>query len=98
MAVTSGEPTQYSVLGTQHFRGPYGLTEEQELFKRTVHEFAEREIVPVAHELDEKEENPRATVAKRAELGLLGLLVPEGYGGASPPPLAYRPPTRERSC
>src|SRR5713101_4690562 len=89
MAVTSGEPTQYSVLGTQYFRGPYGLSEEQELFKRTVHEFAEREIVPVAHELDEKEEFPRATIGKMAELGLLGLIVPEDCGGHGASTLDY---------
>ena len=71
------------------YRGAYDLTEEQELFKRTVHEFAEREIVPVAHELDEREEYPRATVAKMAELGLLGLLVPEEYGGSGASTLDY---------
>ena len=70
-------------------RGPYDLTEEQELFKRTVHEFAEREIVPVAHDLDEKEEFPRATVSKMGELGLLGLLVPEEYGGSGASTLDY---------
>jgi alkylation response protein AidB-like acyl-CoA dehydrogenase len=71
------------------FRGPYDLTEEQELFRQTVHEFGVREIVPAAHELDEKEEYPRATVAKMAELGLLGLLVPEEYGGAGATTLDY---------
>jgi alkylation response protein AidB-like acyl-CoA dehydrogenase len=70
-------------------RGPYDLSEEQALFKRTVHEFAEREIVPVAHELDEKEEFPRATVSKMGELGLLGLLVPEEYGGSGASTLDY---------
>ena len=70
-------------------RGPYGLTEEQDLFRRTVHEFAEREIVPLAHDLDEKEEYPRASVAKMAELGLLGLLVPEEYGGSGASTLDY---------
>jgi alkylation response protein AidB-like acyl-CoA dehydrogenase len=71
------------------YRGAYGLSEDQELFKRTVHEFAAREIVPVAHELDEKEEFPRATLHKMAELGLLGLLVPEQYGGAAVSTLDY---------
>jgi butyryl-CoA dehydrogenase len=71
------------------YSGPYGLTEDQELFKRTVHEFAEREIVPVAHELDEREEFPRATLAKMADLGLLGLLVPEEFGGAGVSTLEY---------
>jgi butyryl-CoA dehydrogenase len=71
------------------YRGAYGLTEEQDLFKRTVHEFAEREILPIAHELDEKEEYPRASVDKMADLGLLGLLVPEEYGGAGARTLDY---------
>jgi alkylation response protein AidB-like acyl-CoA dehydrogenase len=71
------------------FPGPYGLTEDQELFKRTVHEFAAREIVPIAPELDEKEEFPRASLAKMAELGLLGLLVPDEYGGAGVSTLDY---------
>ena len=72
------------------YRGPYGLTEDQELFRRTVREFAVREIVPVAHDLDEKEEFPRATIAKMAELGLMGLLVPEDYGGPGRSLLAGR--------
>ena len=80
---TTAEPTRTA------FRGAYDLTEEQELFRRTVHEFAEREIVPIAHELDEKEEYPRATVAKMAELGLMGLLVPEEYGGSGASTLDY---------
>lgn len=71
------------------YRGPYGLSEEQELFKRTVHEFAEREIVPIAREMDEKEEYPRATVSKMAGLGLMGLLVPEEYGGSAASTLDY---------
>jgi alkylation response protein AidB-like acyl-CoA dehydrogenase len=71
------------------FRGPYDLTEEQELFRQTVREFAEREIVPIAHDLDEKEEFPRATIKKMAELGLMGLLVPEAYGGAGGTTLDY---------
>ncbi|MGI9146305.1 MAG: acyl-CoA dehydrogenase [Chloroflexota bacterium] len=71
------------------YRGAYDLTEEQELFKRTLREFGLREIVPIAHELDEKEEYPRATIAKMAELGLLGLLVPEEYGGAGASTLDY---------
>jgi alkylation response protein AidB-like acyl-CoA dehydrogenase len=71
------------------FRGPYDLTEEQQLFKDTVHEFAEREIVPIAADMDEKEEFPRASVKKMAELGLMGLLVPEQYGGVGATLLDY---------
>ncbi len=86
---TTGDSTQHSALSTQHFRGPYGLTEDQDLFRRTVHEFAEREIVPVAHELDEREEFPRATLRKMADLGLMGLTVPEDCGGAGASMLEY---------
>jgi alkylation response protein AidB-like acyl-CoA dehydrogenase len=89
MSATTDERTQYSVPSTQSYRGPYGLTEDQDLFRRTVHEFAEREIVPVAHELDEKEEFPRATLRKMAELGLMGLTVPEDCGGAGASTLDY---------
>jgi alkylation response protein AidB-like acyl-CoA dehydrogenase len=71
------------------YRGPYDLSEEQELFKRTLREFALREIVPIAAELDEKEEYPRASISKMAELGLLGLLVPEEFGGAGATTLDY---------
>jgi alkylation response protein AidB-like acyl-CoA dehydrogenase len=81
MATVASAPVTY--------RGPYDLTEEQELFQRTVHEFAEREIVPRAGELDETESFPHETTAKMAELGLFGLLVPEEYGGSGAATLDY---------
>jgi alkylation response protein AidB-like acyl-CoA dehydrogenase len=81
MATVASAPVAY--------RGAYDLTEEQELFKRTLHEFAEREIVPRAHEFDETETYPRETTAKMAELGLMGLLVPEEYGGSGASTLDY---------
>jgi alkylation response protein AidB-like acyl-CoA dehydrogenase len=71
------------------YSGPYDLTEEQQLFKETVHQFAEREIVPVAPDFDEREEFPRATIKKMAEIGLMGLLVPEDYGGSGAATLDY---------
>jgi alkylation response protein AidB-like acyl-CoA dehydrogenase len=71
------------------FRGPYGLTEDEDLFRRTVHEFAVREILPIAHDLDEREEFPRASVAKMADLGLMGLLVPPEFGGAGADTMSY---------
>jgi alkylation response protein AidB-like acyl-CoA dehydrogenase len=71
------------------FRGPYDLTDEQQAFKDTLHEFGEREIVPIAADLDEREEFPRASIGKMAELGLLGLLVPEEFGGAAATTLDY---------
>jgi alkylation response protein AidB-like acyl-CoA dehydrogenase len=71
------------------FRGPYDLTPEQEVFRATVHEFAVREIVPIAPDLDEREEYPRATIAKMGQLGLLGLLVPDEFGGTGATTLDY---------
>jgi alkylation response protein AidB-like acyl-CoA dehydrogenase len=71
------------------FRGPYDLTPEQDVFRATVHEFAVREIVPIAPDLDEREEYPRATIAKMGQLGLLGLLVPDEFGGTGATTLDY---------
>jgi methylmalonyl-CoA epimerase len=65
------------------------LTEDQELFRRTVREFAEREIAPVAAEHDEAETFPTATVRKMGQLGLMGLTLPEEYGGAGAGPVEY---------
>ena len=67
------------------------LTEDQELFRRTVREFAEREIAPVAAEHDEHERFPSDNVKKMGELGLMGLTVPTEYGGAGAGPDGVRP-------
>lgn len=60
----------------------FALTEDQELFRHSVREFAEREIRPVAPQLDREERYPAENVRKMAALGLMGLTVPERYGGA----------------
>jgi len=67
----------------------YGLTEEQEMFRRTVQEFAEREIAPVAAQLDETEEFPAENVRKMAALGLMGLTTPVEYGGSGAGAMEY---------
>ena len=67
----------------------YLLTEDQELFRRTVREFAEREIAPVAAEHDEAERYPAENVRKMGDLGLMGLTVPEQYGGAGAGAMEY---------
>ena len=59
-----------------------GLTEEQKLLQRTVREFAESEVKPLAKEMDETGHFPRATFRKAADLGLTGVAFPEQYGGA----------------
>ena len=59
------------------------LTEEQELLRRSVREFAEAELRPHVREWDEAQQFPPALLAKFAELGLMGIQFPEGYGGAA---------------
>jgi butyryl-CoA dehydrogenase len=66
-----------------------GLTEEQLLLQRTVREFAESEVKPLAKEIDETGCFPRETFRKAAELGLTGVAVPEEYGGAGMDHIGY---------
>ena len=61
---------------------PFVLTEEQELLRREIQDFAAREIAPHVLEWDEKSEFPLATVKKLGEMGLLGIIIPAEYGGA----------------
>jgi butyryl-CoA dehydrogenase len=65
------------------------LTEEQSLLQKTVREFAESEVRPLAKELDETGHFPRATFQKAAELGLTGIAIPESEGGAGFDHIAY---------
>jgi len=60
----------------------FELTDEQKLFRRTVRDFAEAELKPRARHVDEKAEFNAEAVKKMGPLGLLGLNVPETYGGA----------------
>lgn len=57
-------------------------TENIEMISRTVRDFAEKEIRPYFMDWDETQTFPRETMQKLGELGLLGILVPENYGGA----------------
>ncbi len=59
----------------------YDLTREQEMIRKEVRRFAEKEIAPVAQELDEKEEFSPQLTRKMGEIGLFGMFVPEKYGG-----------------
>ena len=60
----------------------FDLTEEQNLTRQAVRDFAEKEIAPVAPELDEGEEFSVDLTRKMAGIGLLGCCVPEKYGGS----------------
>ena len=67
----------------------YELTDEQELLRRTVREFAETRVAPVAEELDREERFPYELVAELAELGLMGIPIAEEYGGAGADTVSY---------
>lgn len=65
------------------------LTEEQQMIQAAARDFAESQIAPVAAELDASGEFPRETIAQMGELGLMGIEVPEEYGGAGMDPVCY---------
>ena len=67
----------------------FDLSEEQRLIRDTVRDFAEREIKPVAKELDEKAEFSYDLTKKMGELGLFGMYLPEKYGGQGLDTLSY---------
>lgn len=65
------------------------LPEQHELLRRTVRELAGERIAPVAEELDREHRFPYEIVSALAELGLMGVPIPEEYGGAGADTLAY---------
>jgi short/branched chain acyl-CoA dehydrogenase len=67
----------------------FDLSPDHELIRRTVRDFAEQEVAPVAEELDREKRFPYEIVAKLGELGLMGIPFPEEYGGAGADSLAY---------
>jgi short/branched chain acyl-CoA dehydrogenase len=67
----------------------FDLTQEQQLVRDTVRDFAESRIAPVAADLDREHRFPYELVAELAELGLMGMTVPEEYGGAGADTLSY---------
>jgi short/branched chain acyl-CoA dehydrogenase len=64
-------------------------TPEQQLVRETVREFAETRIAPVAAELDREHRFPYDLVAQLGQLGLMGMTVPEEYGGGGTDTVAY---------
>jgi short/branched chain acyl-CoA dehydrogenase len=67
----------------------YELDDEQELLRRTVREFAESRVAPIAEEIDREERFPYELVAEMAELGLMGIPIDEEYGGAGADTVSY---------
>ena len=58
-----------------------GLTEEQHELVELVREFVDEQILPVATELEHKDEYPTQIVEGMKEMGIFGLMIPEEYGG-----------------
>ena len=67
----------------------FDLTPEQELIRDTVRTFAQERVQPVAEELDRSGQFPYELVAELGELGLMGLPIPEQYGGAGGDTVSY---------
>jgi short-chain 2-methylacyl-CoA dehydrogenase len=67
----------------------YDLSEEHQLVRQTVRDFAEQRVAPVAEELDREARFPYELVTELAQLGLMGMTIPEEYGGGGADTLAY---------
>src|ERR687885_1923119 len=67
----------------------FDLSPDHDLIRRTVLDFAEAEVAPVAEELDRTKQFPYAIVRQLGDLGLMGIPFPEEYGGGGGDSLAY---------
>jgi alkylation response protein AidB-like acyl-CoA dehydrogenase len=67
----------------------FPLSDEHEMIRQTARDFAQKEIAPIAADFDESGEFPYATIMKMGALGLMGIEVPEEYGGAGLDTLSY---------
>jgi butyryl-CoA dehydrogenase len=65
------------------------LTEEQKLVQKTAADFAKNEVLPKAAAIDREHRHPKELVARMAELGLLGIAIPEAHGGAGFDTISY---------
>lgn len=67
----------------------FSLNEEQKLFKKTIREFCEKEIRPIAKKIDQEEYLPEKLYKKMGKMGLMGMTVPQEYGGAGIDRVSY---------
>ncbi len=67
----------------------FNYTKEHELLRNTVREFAEKEIKPIAGDIDKKGDIPKEILARMGEMNLMGLTVPKEYGGAGCDKISY---------
>lgn len=63
--------------------------DKYELLKQMYREFSEKEVAPIAHEIDEEEKFPYETLEKMAECGMLGIPFPKDYGGEGGDVIGY---------
>ncbi len=78
----------------------FDLTEEQKLFQKTIREFVKKEIQPLADKIDKEEYFPEELYKKMGKMGLLGMTVPQKYGGSGIDRVSYMIAIEEisRSC
>src|SRR3712207_7824129 len=67
----------------------FDLSDDLQLLQRTVRDFAQQEVAPVAEHLDREKAFPYEIVRKLGDLNLMGIPFPEEYGGAGADTLAY---------
>ncbi|MCX7703267.1 MAG: acyl-CoA dehydrogenase [Planctomycetota bacterium] len=67
----------------------FELSEEHRMIRETARDFAEKVVAPYAAKIDEEEYFPKEVVAQAAELGFMGITIPEEYGGAGMDTLSY---------
>jgi butyryl-CoA dehydrogenase len=65
------------------------LTDEQQMIRTMAREFAQAHVAPIASEIDREARFPHETVKRMGELGLLGIMVPEQWGGAGADTVSY---------
>jgi len=76
----------------------FSLTKQQLLFQQMIREFTEKEVKPLAAEVDEQERFPMETVEKMAKIGIMGIPIPTQYGGAGGSNLLYSIAVEELSA
>jgi len=67
----------------------FKLTSEQKLFQKTIREFCNKEIKPIAEKIDHEEYFPEDLYKKMGQMGLMGMTVPQKYGGAGIDRMSY---------
>lgn len=67
----------------------FSLTDEQKLFQKTIREFCEKEIKPISEKIDKEDYFPENLYKKMGRMGLMGMTVPQKYGGAGIDRVSY---------